>query len=190
MKTQKITILFCLVLILQSCMKVDEEKFYGKSNPTGYENNYAYVDLGLSVKWATCNVGATKPEGYGNYYAWGETTTKSSYAESNYTYSSNPTTLPLSKDAAAVNMGGSWRMPTTAEQDELLTECTWTRTTSNNVSGYTVIGPNGNSIFLPAAGYRDDSDLDGAGSYGYYWSSSLFATARTSPTASTSIRAA
>ena len=135
----------------------------------GYENGHEWVDLGLSVKWATCNVGATKPKEYGNYYAWGETSPKSSYTSSNYTYSSNPTTLPLNRDAVAVNWGGSWRMPTKAEQDELREKCKWTWTGR----GYTVTGPNGNSIFLPAAGYRYDSDLYLAGSYGYYWSSSL-----------------
>ena len=135
----------------------------------GTHNGHEWVDLGLSVKWATCNVGATKPKEYGNYYAWGETSPKSSYTSSNYTYSSNPTTLPLNRDAVAVNWGGSWRMPTKAEQDELREKCKWTWTGR----GYTVTGPNGNSIFLPAAGYRYDSDLYLAGSYGYYWSSSL-----------------
>ena len=135
------------------------------------EFDYAYVDLGLSVKWATCNVGATKPEEYGNYYAWGETSPKSSYNSSNYTYSSSPTTLPLNRDAVAVNWGGNWRMPTLNEIKELKEKCKWTWT----VRGYTVTGPNGNSIFLPAAGYRNYSDLHDAGSYGYYWSSSLYA---------------
>ena len=140
----------------------------------GYENGHEWVDLGLSVKWATCNVGASTPEGYGNYYAWGETTTKSTYNSSTYTYSSNPTTLPLNRDAVAVNWGGSWRMPTKAEQDELRTKCTWKWTTQNSVKGYLVTSKiNGNSIFLPAAGYRYSSDLNCAGSSGYFWSSSL-----------------
>ncbi len=146
---------------------------------TSIENGYEWVDLGLSVKWATCNVGATKPEEYGNYYAWGETTTKSTYNSSTYTYTSNPSTLPLSKDAAAVNMGGSWRMPTRAEQDELRTECTWTWTSNYNgtgVAGRIVTSKiNGNSIFLPSAVLRYDIGLTYVGSYGYYWSSSLSA---------------
>ena len=171
-------------------------------------NGHAYVDLGLpsGLKWATCNVGATKPEEYGNYYAWGEVEPKEVYNFSTYKWMTsgmsswkginkytiadgqtsgvwydnsgnfigdNKTTLDKEDDAAAVNMGGSWRMPTKAEQEELRTECTWTRTTLNDVSGYTVTGPNGNSIFLPAAGYRYDSGLYYAGSYGRYWSSSL-----------------
>ena len=141
------------------------------SDPTGTENGHGYVDLGLSVKWATYNVGASgsKPEDYGDYFAWGETEPKTSYSESNYSYTDNPTTLPLSADAAHVNWGGSWRMPTDAEMTELREQCTWTWTTY----GYKVTSKkNGNSIFLPAAGYRDGSSLGSAGSYGFYWSSS------------------
>ena len=166
-------LLFRCDLFKQDEVRDDVIKLEEKVQFKGTHNGHEWVDLGLSVKWATCNVGASIPEGYGNYYAWGETTTKRSYSSSTYTYSINSTTLPLNSDAAAVNMGGSWRMPTTAEQDELRTECTWTRTTSNNVSGYTVTGPNGNSIFLPAAGFRSNSGLYYAGSYGNYWSSSL-----------------
>ena len=145
---------------------------------TGIADGHEWVDLGLpsGTKWATTNVGATTPEGYGNYYAWGETTTKSSYSSSNYNYSSNPTILPLDRDAAYVNWGTSWRMPTSNELEELIntsyTTSTWTA--QNGVNGYKVVSKtNGNSIFLPAAGYRRDSDLRSAGSYGLYWSSSL-----------------
>ena len=146
-------------------------------NPfTGMANGHVWIDLGLpsGTKWATTNVGASTPEDYGNYYAWGETTTKSSYSTSNYNYSNNPTTLPLERDAAYVNWGSSWRMPTKAEQDELRTECTWTWTTQNGVNGYKVTSKtNGNSIFLPAAGYRDGSSLNVEGYGGHYWSSSI-----------------
>ena len=145
-------------------------------NISGTHNGHEYVDLGLSVKWATCNVGATIPEEYGDYFAWGETITKSSYSSSNYTYSSNSATLPLSADAARVNWGGNWRMPTKAEQKELrnTSNCTWTWTTQNGVKGYKVTSKkNGNSIFLPAAGFRDNDDLYYADICGYYWSSSL-----------------
>ena len=159
-------------------------------------NGHAYVDLGLSVKWATCNVGADSPEDYGDYFAWGETTPKTTYNWSTYkyckgssttmtkycTYSDcgtvdNKTTLELSDDAAYVNWGGNWRMPTIEEQKELLntSNCTWTWTTQNGVNGYKVTSKkNGNSIFLPAAGYRYDGNLYHAGSDGYYWSSSLY----------------
>ena len=177
---------------------VDSITFGKVENPdpntgaTGSENGYEYVDLGLSVKWATCNVGATKPEDYGDYFAWGETEPKSTYDWSTYKYCNgsyntltkynnsssygtvdNKTTLDLIDDAARANWGGSWRMPTKAEQDELRNNCTWTWTTQNGVNGYKVTGTNGNSIFLPAAGCRYDSSLNIAGSYGFYWSSSL-----------------
>ena len=158
-----------------------------------YENGYEYIDLGLSVKWATCNVGASSPEDYGDYFAWGETQPKSTYDWSTYKYCNgsltsltkynnsssygtvdNKTTLELSDDAARANWGGSWRMPTDAEMTELRTNCTWTWTTENGVNGYKVTSKsNGNSIFLPAAGYRNNSGLSSAGSYGYCWSSSL-----------------
>ncbi len=134
---------------------------------TGTLNGHDWVDLGLpsGTKWATCNVGANSPTAYGNYYAWGETFTKSEYGESNYTYSDNPTILPPSADAATANWGNGWRMPTNTEFDELQKRCSW----EWKDGGYKVTGPNGNSIFLPAAG-----DLDGhAGSYGYYWTSSF-----------------
>ena len=145
---------------------------------TGIADGHEWVDLGLpsGIKWATMNVGATTPEGYGDYFAWGETTTKSSYSSSNYNYSSHPTTLPLERDAAYVNWGSSWRMPTYDEIDELINTSytTWTWTTQNGVNGYKVTSKtNGNSIFLPAAGYRSGSGLNDAGSYGDYWSSLL-----------------
>ena len=145
------------------------------SSTSNTENGHQYVDLGLSVKWATCNVGTTKPEGYGDYFAWGETRSKSYYNGSSYTYYDNPTTLPLSADAARANWGGKWRMPTMHELEELRSKCTWTWTTQNGVNGYKVTSnSNGNYIFLPAAGYRDLGSLYGDGDYGYYWSSSAY----------------
>lgn len=140
----------------------------------GAENGHKYVDLGLSVKWATCNVGASKPEEYGDYFAWGETKPKSEYTDWNYSYYTDPTILPLSADAARANWGGSWRMPTKEEIEELLSYCTWTCTSLNGVVGWEVTsGSNGNSMFLPAAGNYWDDTLYEAGSYGFYWSSSL-----------------
>ena len=140
----------------------------------GKHEGHGYVDLGLSVKWATCNVGATSPEDFGHYFAWGETSPKEIYEEENsltYEKQINDFAGDAQYDAATANWGGDWRMPTKAEQEELLNNCTWTRTTQNGVNGYNVKGPNGNSIFLPAAGYRDRSSLDEAGSCGSYWSS-------------------
>ena len=137
-------------------------------------NGHEYVDLGLSVKWATCNVGASKAEDYGNYYAWGETSTKSDYSSSNsVTYGKSFSDIKGDSryDAARANWGGSWRLPTKKEYEELLNRCTWKWTTQNGVNGYRVTGPNGNSIFLPAGGYRNGSSLYDAGSYGFYWSS-------------------
>ena len=138
------------------------------------------VDLGLSVKWASCNVGATAPEEYGGYYAWGETEEKNSYYESDYLYYNNGSYTNIGSDisgtqydVATVKWGGNWRMPTAAEIDELTDNCTWQWTTLNDVNGWRVTGPNGNSIFLPAAGCRDGQEVYNQGSNGRYWSSSL-----------------
>ena len=167
----------------------------GGEKKTGLYNGHEYVDLGLpsGIKWATYNVGATKPEDYGGYYAWGETEENNDYSWSTYKWCNdsydrqtkyctsssygtvdNKTTLDPENDVAHVKWGGTWRMPTKAEQDELCNNCTWIWATQNGVNGYKVTGPNGNSIFLPAAGYRDGTDLNYSGSYGYYWSSSLY----------------
>ena len=160
--------------------------------------DYAVVDLGLpsGLKWAACNVGATSPEEYGNYYAWGETEPKTTYNWSTYkwcngsyntqnkyctssTYGTvdNKTVLELADDAARANWDGQWRMPTDAEWTELRENCELTWTDDYNgtgVNGRIVTSNiNGNFIFLPAAGYRYDGVLSGAGIYGYYWSSSL-----------------
>ena len=132
------------------------------------------VDLGLSVKWASCNVGANAPEEYGDYFAWGEINSKGTYTDSNSsTYGKSMADISGNSeyDAATANWDGAWRMPTEAEQQELLNNCTWEWTTLNGVNGRKVTGPNGNSIFLPATGYRDGSSSKYVGSYGYYWSS-------------------
>ena len=137
-------------------------------------NGHEYVDLGLSVKWATCNVGASSPEDYGNYYAWGETVTKSSYGDSK-TYGKSSYNYDIggnsSLDAARANWGGTWRLPTKAEAQELKDKCSWTWTTQGGKKGYKVTGPSGRSIFLPAAGFRHASLLSRAGSDGFYWTS-------------------
>lgn len=202
----------------------DGEVIYECSDTRGVEvvfkedpyNGHEYVDLGLpsGLKWATMNVGATKPEEYGDYFAWGETEPKSTYYWSTYKYMQkgysdwqyvtkytiednlkdgcwydgdtyvgttvdgvtykNKTVLDPEDDAAHVNWGGDWRMPTKEEQDELRTKCLWEWTSQDGVNGCVVTGPNGNSIFLPAAGYRSDSGhLTNAVSSGSYWSSSL-----------------
>jgi hypothetical protein len=164
----------------------------GSDEPENSANGHAYVDLGLSVKWATMNVGATSPEEYGDYFAWGETEPKSEYNWGTYKWCDgdyynmtkycissdfgivdNKTKLEPEDDAATVNWGGAWRMPTKEEQGELITECNWTLDTMNGVYGYTVTGPNGNSIFLPISGYFSDTNIEDIGYNGTYWGSEL-----------------
>ena len=140
------------------------------------------MDLGLSVKWANHNVGATAPEEYGGYYAWGETKIKLEYSWENYRFYNSSTgdfdyigsnISGTSYDVAHVSWGGGWRMPTLDEIGELCNECSWEWTTVNGVNGQKVTGPNGNSIFLPAAGYRSGTELYGRGASGHYWSGTL-----------------
>lgn len=138
---------------------VYEKKQEEYARTHGSSNVHDYVDLGLSVKWATCNVGANSPEDYGNYYSWGW----GGEVKGSVLY-----------DAARANWGGTWRLPTKAELEELENKCTWIWTTQKRVKGYKVTGPNGNSIFLPAAGFRDGRSLLSAGEYGYYWSSTPY----------------
>ena len=178
----------CMAAVFTAC-----EKNEPSNNATGTANGHGYVDLGLpsGLKWATCNVGANKPEEYGDYYAWGETEPKTTYDESTYKWwdssyrtltkyctdsdcgtVDNKTVLDLEDDAARANWGGAWRMPTDAEWTELRENCTWKWTTRNGINGYEVKGSNGNSIFLPAAGGRGSDELYGY--CGYYWSSSLY----------------
>ena len=158
---------------------------FAQQSTSGYNNGHKYVDLGLSVKWATCNIGATKPEESGDLFAWGETTPKRNYNERTYKWYrfegshcivtkylsphmsdhyDDKTTLDLSDDAAHANWGGSWRMPTHEELYELKKKCTWEMMILNGEKVGKITGPNGNSIFLPASGGYE---------YGYYWSSSL-----------------
>ena len=149
------------------------------------------VDLGLSVKWASFNVGAYCPEEVGDYYAWGEIRTKKDYGDKTYRwynssfssllkYNTNPscgsvdnkTVLELKDDVAHTRYGGQWRMPTKKEWDELMENCNWLWIEINGVSGYEVTGMNGNSIFLPVGG-KIRSEYKTEIGAGYYWSSSL-----------------
>ncbi len=144
---------------------------------TGTHNGYEWVDLGLSVKWATCNVGASSPSDYGDYYAWGETSTKSGYDEDNSKtlYKSMGNIGGNSSyDVARYRWGGSWRLPTEAECLELVVKCTWQWTTQGAHNGYKVTGKNGKSIFLPAAGFRYGTSPNRVGERGYYWSSTPY----------------
>ena len=165
----------------------------------GQENGHNYVDLGLpsGTLWALCNVGATEPWEYGGYYAWGETEEKDYYDWSTYKWcegSENTLTkyctnsyygtedykilLDPEDDVAHLKWGDDWRMPTSVEQDELHNYCTSEWTTLNGVKGMKFTGPNGNCIFLPAAGSRDKDTLESRGSHGAYWSSSYFMSLR------------
>ena len=151
----------------------------GGGATTGTINGHDWVDLGLpsGLKWATCNIGSTTPEGYGNYYAWGETTTKSSYTKENsvtFGQQINDFSGNATYDAARANWGSTWRMPTRAEMQELVNNCTGVWTSQNGVNGMRVTGPNGNSIFLPAAGRCDGSSRLYVGESGYYWSSAPY----------------
>lgn len=134
------------------------------------------VDLGLSVKWATCNIGAENPWEYGDYFAWGETEPKEEYSMANNTtfektisdISGNP-----EYDAAAANWGATWRMPTKVEMQELIDECEWEWTELEGEAGYNITGPSGQSIFMPASGYINSKTSYDTERYGYYWTSNL-----------------
>ena len=181
------------------CKKDDVEEPGGGGNSgggNGTYNGHAYVDLGLpsGLLWATCNVGANNPHDYGDYFAWGETQPKDNYnwstyrycdygqltkycSNSNYGYNGftdNLTTLLPEDDAATANWGDGWRMPTADQWRELRDNTTTSWVTLNGVAGRLFTALNGNSLFLPAAGYRSNSDLYNAGIRGYYWSSSLY----------------
>ena len=161
----------------------------------GDEHEYVDLDLPSGLLWATCNLGADTQEGYGDYFAWGEAQPKDNYDWSTYIYGSdwnqitkycndasygyngftdNLTTLLPEDDAATANWGSGWRMPTEEEWEELYDNTTCTLATQNGVNGRLFTASNGYSLFLPAAGCRLNSGLDHAGSYGNYWSSSLF----------------
>ena len=156
---------------------------------------YEYVDLGLSVKWAKCNVGAEKETDAGLYFAWGETTgytasqvgTDKQFSLSDYKYgnsssnltknnqSDSKTVLESTDDAASQIMGGDWRMPTDAEFQELIDKTTKEWTQVNGVNGYKFTSKiNGNSIFIPAAGYCSNGSVISVGNHGRVWSSSLY----------------
>ena len=157
-------------------------------------DNHEYVDLGLpsGTLWATCNVGADTPEDNGDYFAWGETAPKEMYdmdsykwynaadnkltkycTDSQYGTVDYKTELLPEDDAAYVNWGPSWRMPTLEQQQELIDRCTWQWVQRNGVKGRLVTGPNGNTLFFPAADYQGDSTHNNVSSIGAYWSRTL-----------------
>lgn len=170
-----------ICITANSCSSDDEPTL------SGDENNSVYVDLGLSVKWATCNVGATVPEEVGSYYAWGETSTKSEYTETNY-FDANFSKYKLSgtkkiygtnKDIAYTKLGKDWRMPTTSEINELINACIWTNDVVNGVNGVRGTASNGNSIFLPVTGMYAGASIQSS-SQGCYWGGELYSDAQKS----------
>ena len=203
--TSAVTLMLSMVVLFATGCKPEDDPINGGGNNGGGNvsgngscNGHTFVDLGLpsGTLWATCNVGATIPEGYGNYFAWGETITKSTYNWSTYKwckgddyqltkycndsyygyngFTDNLTTLQLSDDAARANWGYGWRIPTREEWDELLENTICDRfSTLNGVDGCLFTASNGVSLFLPAAGYRWDDELCLAGMDGHYFSSSL-----------------
>ena len=159
------------------------------------QQEHEYVDLGLpsGTLWATCNVGANAPEEYGDYFAWGETEPKEVYTWENYKWCNgtfdtmmkycifskfgtvdNKTVLDLEDDAAYVNWGASWRMPSWDQMEELRAKCAWTWTTLKGINGRLVTGPNGNTLFFPAAGVRSGSECIEEGSEGVYFGRELY----------------
>ena len=186
-------------VVTYQASEFDYIDFTASQSPVAYttcpDNNHPHlIDLGLpsGTLWACCNVGAHAPEEYGGYFAWGETTEKSWYDWSTYKWSDasqnltkyntngrygivdGKTTLEPSDDAATANWGAPWHMPSLTQIKELHVKCTSTWTSVNGVIGQKFVGPNGGTVFLPAAGYRWGSELYYAGSYGYYWSSTLY----------------
>lgn len=134
------------------------------------------VDLGLSVKWGGWNVGASVPEEYGGLYGWADPTgANTSKNNSDYPSKKPPKNISGTQyDIARAKWGGGWRLPTLSEIRELKAQCKWTWITYKGIKGYKVTGPNGNSIFLPAAGYRGGAEVDRRGAYGGYWSGTLY----------------
>ena len=189
-KTLATIMLTIAVVCATGCKKNNEPN-------NGTYNGHDYIDLGLpsGTMWATYNVGATNPEDYGSYFAWGETQPKTIYSESNYKYShgccnqltkycsqsdfghngftDKLTTLESSDDAATTNWGEGWSTPTNKQWVELMTKCSHSWTTQNRVKGCLFTGRNGNTIFLPAASSRMDDVARLVGDDGSYWSSSL-----------------
>ena len=156
--------------------KAYQDSLEAACSTTGVHNGHEWVDLGLSVLWATCNVGASSPSDYGDYYAWGETKTKL-----NYTYGNSRTFEVISSmsdisgnpqyDAAAANWGTGWRMPTKDEFEELEDKCDWHWDYQSGHNGFKITGPNGNSIFIPLTGFRGGILRKYVDKAAAYWSS-------------------
>ena len=179
-----------MTLIAMSFWTVGNAKVNGTESEATSPDGVEAVDLGLSVKWANMNLGADKPSDFGQYFAWGETKPKNYYSLETYAWTRGNTQFFLkysttdgksrlapSDDAARINWGGEWRMPTAEEYEELVNpdNCTWEWITKDGVNGYKVTGKKtGNSIFLPITGFRFYTGIQFRAVYGYYWTSSLY----------------
>lgn len=154
-----------------SVPSASDAKGWTSNNPTGTITGHGYIDLGLSSgrKWATCNIGAANQEDVGNYYAWGETETKDTYTSSNYTYNQN-SNLSEENDAAYVNWGNSWKMPSQADVEELTKNCLCEKHTLFGKNVYSYIGPNGKIISIPCGGHKNNTSYYDTG-YNYCWTS-------------------
>lgn len=183
------------MLFVNGCTSEEPANTFTVSGSIG---GHEYVDLGLpsGTLWATCNLGAETPEGYGDYFAWGENSPKPTYNWSTYQYcmgdgtsftkyctdsiygyngfTDNLTVLWPIDDAALVNWGTGWHVPTMEQWKELRDNTTHAWTVQNGVNGYLLTADNGGQLFLPAAGYRKDDTLNSVGVDGIYWSSSLY----------------
>ncbi len=201
-----LTMLMSMAVCSMTFVSCDDDEIESGDGSSSRSNgkapkNVRAVDLGLpsGTLWANMNVGAIKEEGFGDYFAWGETkgfnSGKTDFSWSTYKwcngsydtmtkycddssigyngFTDNLTELELADDAAYVNWGSDWRIPSLSQWRELIENCSWIWKTENDVKGYKIFGPNGNSIFLPAARSRDDLSLDYAGSYGIYCSRTL-----------------
>lgn len=191
-KTGQMKKLFLTMLAVMSLWTVGQAKVNGTDPEAKTPDGVEAVDMGLSVKWANMNVGAKKPAGYGTYFAWGETKPKEYYSWETYawsrakteylikySHSDRKTQLVPADDAAHMNWGGDWRMPTVDEYEELINpdNCTWEWTSMDGMNGYKVTSKKtGNSIFLPITGFRFYADVQFRAVYGYYWTSTLYET--------------
>ncbi len=193
--TQAAAALMLIIIATTGCKKNDNPN--DPNNGVETNDDLEYVDLGLpsGTLWATCNLGATTPEGYGNYYSWGEIEKKDLYRWNTYKYcnggadqltkycndpefgdegySDNLTILESGDDAAIAILGNEWCMPTKEQWDELLQNTTYAWTTQNNVNGYLFTASNGNSLFLPASDRIRGEEVLDLGNQGYYWSNML-----------------
>ncbi len=145
------------------------------SNPDNLVNGHEYVDMGLSVKWAACNVGAATPSDFGSFFSWGGTDRVLDYTTGNcatYNKAMSDIAGNATYDAARAQWGDKWRMPTTAEIDELISNCAMTWIVQDGIPGCLFISTNtGQRIFLPAGGFRREANVYKSGIEAYYWSS-------------------